>query len=112
VQVLVNLLVNAIKYSPDQTKITLGAVVNQGWVRVTVADRGPGIPLGSGDELFYQFVHYDIDNATSQHGAGLGLSVVKAIVEAHNGQVGVDNNPGGGAIFWFTLPVVEEREIA
>jgi two-component system sensor histidine kinase KdpD len=112
VQVLVNLLVNAIKYSPDQTKITLGAVVSEGWVRVTVADRGPGIPPGSGEALFYQFVHYDIDNAKSQHGAGLGLSVVKAIVEAHNGQVGVDNNPGGGTIFWFTLPVVEEREIA
>ena len=112
VQVLVNLLVNAIKYSPDQTKITLGAVVSEGWVRVTVADRGPGIPPGSGEALFYQFVHYDIDNAKSQHGAGLGLSVVKAIVEAHNGQVGVDNNPGGGTIFWFTIPVVEEREIA
>lgn len=112
VQVLVNLLFNAIKYSPDETKITLGTRVKEGWVRVSVADRGPGIPPGSRDELFYQFVHYDIDNAKSQHGAGLGLSVVKAIVEAHNGQVGVDNNPGGGTIFWFTLPVVEERERA
>jgi PAS domain S-box-containing protein len=110
VQVLVNLLFNAIKYSPDETKIILGATVSEGWVRITVADRGPGIPPGRRDELFYQFVHYDTDNAKSHHGAGLGLSVVKAIVEAHNGQVGVDGHPGGGAIFWFTLPVVEERE--
>jgi NtrC-family two-component system sensor histidine kinase KinB len=112
VQVLVNLLFNAIKYSPDETKIILGAAVNQGRVRVTIADRRPGIPPGRRDELFYQFVHYDTDDAKSQHGAGLGLSVVKAIVEAHNGQVGVENHPGGGAIFWFTLPVVEERERA
>ena len=110
VQVLVNLLFNAIKYSPDETKISLGAVVNQGWVRVTVADRGPGVPPGRQDELFYQFVHYDADDAKSRHGVGLGLSVVKAIIEAHNGQVGVENRPGGGAVFWFTLPVIEERE--
>ena len=110
VQVLVNLLFNAIKYSPDETKITLGAMVNQGWVRVTVADQGPGVPPGRQDELFYQFVHYDVDDAKARHGVGLGLSVVKAIIEAHNGQVGVENRPGGGAVFWFTLPVIEERE--
>jgi PAS domain S-box-containing protein len=109
VQVLVNLLFNAIKYSPDKTKITLSAAVSQRWVRVTVADRGPGVPPGRQDELFYQFVHYDADDAKSRHGVGLGLSVVKAIIEAHNGQVGVDNRTGGGAIFWFTLPVIKDR---
>jgi signal transduction histidine kinase len=113
VQVLVNLLFNAIKYSPDETKITLGVEINQGWVRISIADRGPGIPPGiKKDELFYQFVHYDAEDAKSRHGVGLGLSVVKAIIEAHNGQVGVDNRPGGGAIFWFTLPVIEEQETA
>jgi PAS domain S-box-containing protein len=112
VQVLVNLLFNAIKYSPDQTKITLGVAVSQEWVRITVADRGPGVPPGIKDKVFYQFVHYDMENAKSRHGVGLGLSVVKAIIEAHNGQVGVDNHPGGGAIFWFTLPLIEERETA
>jgi two-component system sensor histidine kinase KdpD len=110
VQVLVNLLFNAIKYSPDETKITLNAIVNQGRVRITVADQGPGVPPGRQDELFYQFVHYDADDAKSRHGVGLGLSVVKAIIEAHNGQVGIYNRPGGGAIFWFTLPLIEEGE--
>jgi two-component system, OmpR family, phosphate regulon sensor histidine kinase PhoR len=112
VQVLVNLLFNAIKYSPDETKITLGVVVSQEWVRITVADRGPGVPSDIKDKVFYQFVHYDMENAKSRHGVGLGLSVVKAIIEAHNGQVGVDNRPGGGAIFWFTLPVIEEQKTA
>ena len=110
VQVLVNLLFNAIKYSPDETKIKLNAIVNQGRVRIAVADQGPGVPPGRQDELFYQFVHYDADNAKSRHGVGLGLSVVKAIIEAHNGQVGINNRPGGGAIFWFTLPLIEEGE--
>ena len=112
VQVLVNLLFNAIKYSPDETKITLGVAVSQEWVRITVADRGPGVPSGIKDKVFYQFVHYDMEDAKSRHGVGLGLSVVKAIIEAHNGQVGVDNRPGGGAIFWFTLPVIEEQKTA
>ena len=110
VQVLVNLLFNAIKYSPDETKIKLNAIVNQGRVRIAVADQGPGVPPGRQDELFYQFVHYDADDAKSRHGVGLGLSVVKAIIEAHNGQVGINNRPGGGAIFWFTLPLIEEGE--
>jgi NtrC-family two-component system sensor histidine kinase KinB len=109
VQVLVNLLFNAIKYSPDEMKITLSAKAGQEWVRVAVADRGPGVPAGRQDELFYQFIHYDVDDAKSRHGVGLGLSVVKAIVEAHGGQVGVENRTGGGSIFWFTLPVIEER---
>jgi two-component system phosphate regulon sensor histidine kinase PhoR len=82
VQVLVNLLFNAIKYSPDETKIKLNAIVNQGRVRIAVADQGPGVPPGRQDELFYQFVHYDADDAKSRHGVGLGLSVVKAIIEA------------------------------
>jgi K+-sensing histidine kinase KdpD len=68
------------------------------------------VPPGRQDELFYQFVHYDADDAKSRHGVGLGLSVVKAIIEAHNGQVGINNRPGGGAIFWFTLPLIEEGE--
>jgi len=109
VQVLVNLLFNAIKYSPDETEITLSATATQDWVRVAVADRGPGIPPGRKDELFYQFVHYDAQNAKSRHGVGLGLSVVKAIIEAHSGRVGVDNRDGGGAVFWFTLPIIAER---
>ncbi len=112
VQVLVNLLFNAIKYSPDETKITLGAQVSEERVRVSVADHGPGVPPGRQDELFYQFVHYDAGDAKSRHGVGLGLSVVKAIVEAHKGQVGVENRPGGGAVFWFTLPLSAEKESA
>lgn len=110
-QVLINLLSNASKYSPDETEITLQATVSAEWVRVTIADRGPGIPAEFRTDLFRRFM-YDRSAHNQSHvqaGTGLGLSVVKAVVEAQHGQVGVDDRPGGGAIFWFTLPVVQEK---
>jgi signal transduction histidine kinase len=107
-QVLVNLLSNASKYGPDDAEITVSASVREGWVRVTVADRGPGIPPGHRKDLFRRFVYPDTDGDKTQYGAGLGLSVVKAVIEAHGGQVGVEDRPGGGSVFWFTLPVENE----
>ncbi|MFN8458919.1 MAG: ATP-binding protein [Anaerolineae bacterium] len=107
-QVLTNLLSNASKYSPDATEITIGASRVEQWVRVTVADRGPGIPPEYQTDLFRLFIRGRVgeENQTAQGGTGLGLSVVKAIVEVQGGEVGVENRQGQGAIFWFTLPVV------
>lgn len=108
-QVLINLLSNAGKYGPDNAAIDLSAAVEGDSVRVTVADRGPGIPAAYRQDLFRQFVHPSENNNAAQYGAGLGLSVVKAIVEAQGGQVGVEDRPGGGAIFWFTLPLERDE---
>jgi PAS domain S-box-containing protein len=108
VQVLVNLLSNASKYGPDDAEIIVGATVSEGWARITVADRGPGVPLEHRNDLFRRFMHPDSDGDKSQYGIGLGLSVVKAVIEASGGQVGVEDRPRGGSIFWFTLPVVSE----
>lgn len=111
-QVLINLLFNASKYSPDATEITLTAAVTEHLVRVTVADCGPGIPAEFRTDLFRRFM-YDRaahNQSHAQAGTGLGLSVVKAIVEAQGGQVGADDRPGGGTIFWFTLAVVNKHE--
>jgi PAS domain S-box-containing protein len=109
VQVLVNLLSNASKYGPDEAEITVAATANADWVRVTVADRGPRIPPEQRQEVFRRFTYPTLGNDKAQHGAGLGLSVVKAIVEAHGGQVGVDDRTGGGSVFWFTLPQGDKR---
>ena len=103
-QVVVNLLSNAIKYSPDGADIQITAVENDGFVRVAVADSGPGVPPGYRPELFRRLVHPGLDSSKAQYGVGLGLSVVKAIVEAHGGEVGVEDRPEGGSIFWFTIP--------
>jgi PAS domain S-box-containing protein len=105
-QVLVNLLSNASKYGPDEAEIAISATASAAGVRVSVADRGAGILPEQRANLFRRFTHPDPADSrlAAQYGAGLGLSVVKAVVEAHGGQAGVDDRPGGGSIFWFTLP--------
>ena len=105
-QVLVNLLSNASKYGPSDAEIILSARQEGPWVRVEVADRGPGISNLHRELLFRRFEYPANVDTQSKVGAGLGLSVVKTIVEGHGGQAGVENRLGGGSIFWFTLPVV------
>jgi signal transduction histidine kinase len=107
-QVLVNLLSNASKYGPSDEEIELAATLEGDWVRVAVADRGPGISGGRRDAVFRRFEYPSAAEGPAKVGAGLGLSVVKAIVEAHGGQAEVEDRPGGGSIFWFTLPVARE----
>ena len=104
VQVVVNLLSNANKYGPSDAEIAIRANNQEDWVRVEVVDQGPGIQTSHHDDIFLRFVHQDWPDESARMGAGLGLFVVKTIVEAHHGQVGVENRPGGGSIFWFTLP--------
>ena len=103
VQVLVNLLSNAIKYSPQGADIELTVLPEPQVLRVTVSDMGPGIPPEHQPGLFRRFAHFRTGSERAEYGAGLGLSVVKAIIEAQGGQVGVVDRPGGGASFWFTL---------
>jgi len=108
VQVLINLLSNASRYGPPGEEITLQVTTDARFARLAVVDRGPGIPKEQQANIFRRFVYPHTDDAISQAGAGLGLSVVKAIVTAHGGQVGVDDQSKGGSIFWFTLPIAEE----
>jgi two-component system sensor histidine kinase KdpD len=106
-QVLVNLISNAIKWSPQGSNIFLSAMASNGEVKVSVADQGPGILTEDKQDLFTRFGHLRSSDGRAEFGAGLGLSVVKAIVESQRGQVGVEDRQGGGAVFWFTVPVVD-----
>jgi len=108
VQVLANLLENAGKYTPAGTAITIGAAVDDGFVRVTVDDDGPGLPPGDPARLFEKFQRGN-DEGTIV-GAGLGLSICRAIVTAHGGTIGAEARPGGGARLTFTLPTTEAAE--
>jgi PAS domain S-box-containing protein len=108
VQVLINLLSNASKYGPDDAEIEICVTARKRLVRIAVADSGPGIPAEYRNNLFRRFVHASPENDKAQVGVGLGLSVVKAIVEASGGQVGIEGREGSGSIFWFTLPVANE----
>ncbi len=107
-QVMINLLSNASKYSPDQTQIAIRARLQEDFVRVDVVDKGAGIPAEYRERVFHRFARLDPLHAQAHYGVGLGLSVVKAIIEAHGGEVGVGTQTSDGAIFWFTLPLVDE----
>jgi PAS domain S-box-containing protein len=109
-QVITNLLSNASKYSPVEKEIDLMVEkVREDLMKISVADRGRGIPPVERSDIFRRFVRLDSQDGT-QYGIGLGLSVVKAIVKEHGGEVGVEARPGGGSIFWFTLPTSGVQE--
>jgi two-component system sensor histidine kinase KdpD len=101
-QALVNLLENAIKYSPAGTPIELSASNTEDAVTIEIADRGPGIPVGMEEKIFDKFYRASPNSMT---GVGLGLTICKGIVEAHGGHIMAKNRPGGGALFSFTLPL-------
>ncbi|MBC8098428.1 MAG: HAMP domain-containing protein [Armatimonadetes bacterium] len=107
-QILVNLLSNASKYSPMMTTIDLIIEQQPGALRIAVADQGQGIPAAQRNAIFRRFVR--LSNTQAEYGTGLGLAVVKAMTEAHGGQVGVTERAGGGAVFWFTLPLTSAVE--
>ena len=99
-QVLTNLIENAVKFTPPGSPISLLAVGNEGTVRVTVADRGPGVAKEARRRILEPFERGD----TAGTGTGLGLAICNAIVAAHGGRMWVSDNPGGGAVFTFELP--------
>jgi two-component system sensor histidine kinase KdpD len=101
-QVLTNLLDNAIKYTPDGTAIEIGAVQVEDGVRVCVTDHGPGLGDGEEQRVFEKF--YRAKPEGGPGGVGLGLTICRAVVEAHGGRIWAENRPQGGARFCFTLP--------
>lgn len=108
-QALVNLLSNASKFGPMEGRIDLTLERDgEHYIRVSIADRGPGLPPSEKAFLFQRFTRKS-DNDGTVYGLRLGLSVVKAIVDQHGGEVGADNRPGGGSSFWFTIPIEGKR---
>jgi two-component system sensor histidine kinase KdpD len=102
-QVLMNMLDNAVKYTPPGSPITLSAWATEGAVTVEVADQGPGLPPGDEQRIFEKF--YRVPRAALSNGAGLGLTICRGIVAAHGGRMWAENRPGGGAAVRFTLPL-------
>jgi two-component system phosphate regulon sensor histidine kinase PhoR len=105
IQVLTNLVGNAVKFTPAGGRVTVRARRLDGHIRCEVADTGCGIAPADQPRLFQRFSQLDMSNTREAGGIGLGLSIVKAIVDAHGGEVGVESVPGAGSTFWFTLPV-------
>lgn len=109
-QVLLNLLGNAIKFTPSGGTVTIALGTEGDSVRVEVRDTGIGISEAYVGRLFQKFFQVDPSMTRERGGAGLGLSIAKALVEAHGGRIGVESRPGVGSIFWFTLPRLGEVE--
>jgi two-component system phosphate regulon sensor histidine kinase PhoR len=103
-QVLLNLLDNAIKYSPEDKTVRVYLQGDEKELRVSVADQGDGIPEKEVKRIFERFYRVDKARSRKTGGTGLGLAIVKHLVENHGGQVGVENLNGEGTRFYFTLP--------
>lgn len=103
-QVLSNLLSNAIKYSPEGGTIRVSGRADEDWVYVAVSDEGIGIPKEEQELIFDRFYRVESSLSRRTQGAGLGLFLVKAVIEAHQGRVWVESAPGQGATFVFALP--------
>lgn len=104
-QVLVNLIENAIKYTPPGSPIDISAELLPTTIRLTVSDYGPGIPKGMEEKLFDKFYRHETETQTS--GVGLGLALCRVIVEAHGGTIKAANLAGKGAAFMIGLPLRE-----
>ncbi len=103
-QVLWNLLENAGKYASACTSIKVEARWTGNGVLIGVADRGPGIPVDEREKIFQHFYRLERDQGTHTQGSGLGLAICQGIVQAHGGQIWVEDRPGGGSVFRFALP--------
>ena len=99
-----NLVVNAIQYSSDGTRVGVGVSRADGVVEIAVTDQGPGIPDAERDRVFERFFRLDTARSRDTGGTGLGLSIVKHIVQNHGGDVRVWSQPGRGSTFTIRLP--------
>jgi PAS domain S-box-containing protein len=104
VQVLVNLVSNACKFSPKGETVTVAVEELPNYLEVKVIDRGRGIPAKFKNLLFQRFQQVEASDAKKKGGTGLGLAICKGIIEAHGGTIGVESEEGKGSIFWFRIP--------
>ncbi len=104
-RVVLNLLSNAIHFSPPEELVTVSVERRNGCVRIAVADRGPGVPAEHHERIFQKFGQVDKHGRPRRASTGLGLAFCRLAVEAHSGQIGVESENGKGSTFWFEIPV-------
>ena len=110
-QVLWNLLENALKYSPSSSPLELTAHVSSDALSVTLMDRGEGIPVGEEIRIFQKFYRAHRGGERGVPGVGMGLAICREIIEAHDGRIVASNRAGGGAVFTFTLPLLNQKQV-
>ncbi len=109
-QIVLNLLTNAIKFSPPRSKIrVIAEVAENGFIRISVGDQGPGIPFDQQDDIFREFYQVDRVRDAELGGVGVGLALSRRLVEMHGGSIGVESEPGKGSVFWFLIPITNDN---
>jgi len=111
VQVIGNLYENALKFSPAETEILARVQRLNGEILISVSDSGPGVPDGHKQRIFQKFHQVKHGKKVAGQGVGLGLAICKTIVEAHHGQIWVEDNPNGGSVFSFALKPTASEEV-
>jgi two-component system phosphate regulon sensor histidine kinase PhoR len=106
-QVLLNLLDNAVKYSPSGNRIDVALAVGDGHIRFAVRDEGLGIPLGEHERIFDKFYRLDPDQRRGIGGSGLGLYISRELLRSMDGRIWAESEPGEGTVFTFELPVAK-----
>jgi PAS domain S-box-containing protein len=104
-RVMINLIENASKYSPDSSTVEVGAQQEKDQILVWVKDNGPGIPASEHERIFYKFTRIKVENTAK--GLGLGLAYCRLAVQAHGGKIWVDSEVGVGSCFTFSLPAIQ-----
>jgi signal transduction histidine kinase len=104
-QMLLNLVSNAVKFTPEGGQVTIGARRLSDSVEISVSDTGIGIAEFEFEHLFEEFRQSDSDIAREQHGTGLGLALTKRFVELHGGQIRLTSKVGKGSVFTLSLPL-------
>jgi signal transduction histidine kinase len=104
-QALTNYVSNAIKFLPAGGRVTVRTSATDFAVRLEVADNGPGVPVAERGALFVEFARLSNRPTGGEESTGIGLSIVKQLIEGEKGKVGADFPAGGGSVFWFELPV-------
>ncbi|HEU5090113.1 MAG TPA: ATP-binding protein, partial [Roseiflexaceae bacterium] len=109
-QVVSNLLDNACKFSPEGGIVTVRAIVRDGNLIVSVSDQGPGIPPGEHEHVFERFYQVEQPATRQVGGSGLGLAICKSLIEAHGGQIWIDDSYTAGTAISFSLPAIPAED--
>jgi len=107
-QILINLVGNALKFTTEGEVRVWAGRESAGWLSVRVEDTGPGIPASDLERVFGEFEQVRSKDSAANKGTGLGLAITKRLVEMHGGEISAANRPAGGAVFAFTIPVYPE----
>ncbi|MBX9951573.1 MAG: cell wall metabolism sensor histidine kinase WalK [Candidatus Obscuribacterales bacterium] len=109
IQVLINLIANAVKFSPENSVIQISTECDERFAFVKVKDEGRGVPENMRSSIFERFKQVKKSDSKDRKGSGLGLAISKAIIELHGGQIGVDSEEGKGSTFFFSLPIADPK---